>query len=50
MAVTLAKAQMKAERWFQLEQPASFLMLHIPSFKELLADPAVFKAVRVRLR
>ena len=37
---------MKAKRWFQLEQPASSLMLHLPSFKELLADPAVFKAVR----
>ena len=46
VAVTLAKAQMKAERWFQLEQPASSLMLHFPSLKELLADPAVFKAVR----
>ena len=46
VAVTLAKAQMKAERWFQLEQPASSLMLHFPSFEELLADPAVFKVVR----
>ena len=46
VAVTLAKAQIKTERWFQLEQPASSLMLHLPSFKELLADLAVFKAVR----
>ena len=46
VAVTLAKAQMKVERWFQLEQRASSLMLHLPWLKELLADPAVFKAVR----
>ena len=46
VAVTLAKAQIKTERWFQLEQPASSLMLHLPWFRELLADPAVFKAVR----
>ena len=46
VALSLARAQMKAGRWFQLEQPASSLMLHLPSFKDLIKDTNVFMAVR----
>ena len=46
VALTLARAQRKAGRWFQLEQPASSLMLDLPSFKTLLNETDIFMAVR----
>ena len=46
VTVTLAKALMIVERWFQLVQWVSSLMLHLPSLKEVFVNLAIFKAVR----
>ena len=46
LSVTLARAQMRVKRFFQFEQPASSLMLRLPSVLALMADPAVHTAVR----
>ena len=46
ISITLARAQMRVRRFFQLEQPASSLMLQLPSFRKLLADPSVHLAAR----